>query len=179
MKKLCTLLFALAVTGCGGGMEGDTAAAGFNPDQSLANRLEALAAILAAEVKKKPPQLTLIVSIGGPSGGKPFYHLAGDTAKRGVFVDSVTNYRDEHPYIDGVDLDWESPAAGALGTSGDGESYADLLSDLRDALDELGMENGRKYLLTSAVNTGTYVVSKINYRRAQQYIDFFFAMTYE
>ncbi|WP_292938172.1 glycoside hydrolase family 18 protein [Noviherbaspirillum sp.] len=284
MKKLCTLLFALAVTGCGGGMEGDTSAAGFNPDQSLANRPEPPAAKLAtavtvastgtstavlsnvaydffpgrsvpfaqtsgkivgaylpsyaiangykldnvtannlthlvyaflnicgpdqstdaayacngkpdfalavtdisntqyaqlSEVKKKSPQLKLMVSIGGPSGGKPFYHLAGDAAKRAVFVDSVTTYLDEHPYFDGVDIDWESPTAGALGTPGDGESYADLLSDLRDALDELGMANGRKYLLTSAVNTGTYVVSKVNYQRAQQYVDFFFAMTYD
>ena len=131
------------------------------------------------DVKNRSPQLKLMASIGGPSGGKPYYHLAGDPAKRSVFVNSVVSFLNTYPAYDGIDVDWEYPTAGTLGKPGDSQAYVDLLNDLRTALAQLGATNGRQYILSSSVETGSYVVNKVNYQAAQQYVDFFFVMAYD
>jgi chitinase len=66
-----------------------------------------------------------------------------------------------------------------LGSPADGQGYADLMAALLSALDTLTAENGRKYIVTAAINTDHVIVDKVNYRQAAQSLDLVFMMTYD
>lgn len=136
-------------------------------------------------IKQASPSLKILLSIGGGANSNPFYAIANDATQRATFVSSVVSYLTAHTAFDGVDIDWESPTDnfGAqsiqLGSASDSQAYVDLLHDLKTALDQLGGSNGHSYLITSAINTSSYLVSATDYVTAQQYVDYFFAMTYD
>ena len=138
-----------------------------------------------ARLKKRAPHVTVLASVGGWGGSDPFFHLAGDAGRRAAFCESVLAFLRGHPAFDGIDIDWEHPTNNgsangvALGSPADGQSYADLVLALRGALDRLGAETGRRYALTSAVNTEHVIVDKVNYREAAPALDLVFMMTYD
>ncbi len=138
-----------------------------------------------AQFKRRAPQVKVVASVGGWGGSDPFFHLANDAARRAVFAASAVEFLRQHPAFDGVDIDWEHPTSNgsangvALGKPEDGQGYADLMQDLRHALDALGRERGRHYLVTSAVNTTDAIVGKVNFRAAASALDLLFMMTYD
>jgi GH18 family chitinase len=138
-----------------------------------------------ARLKARAPHVRVLASIGGWGGSDPFFHIADDPAPRAVFAASAAAFLRAHPAFDGIDIDWEHPTTNgsangvALGSPADGQGYADLLQTLRAALDRLGAETGRRYLLTSAVNTAHAIVDKVNYRQAAPALDLVFMMTYD
>ncbi|ALV04996.1 glycoside hydrolase family 18 protein [Roseateles depolymerans] len=138
-----------------------------------------------ARYKQRAPQLQVLASVGGWGGSDPFFHLAQDPARREVFVASAQRFLREHPAFDGIDIDWEHPGDNSavngvkLGSPQDGQAYADLLTDLRQSLDALGKETGRRYLVTMAVNTMSPIVDRINFRQAAGALDLVFMMTYD
>ncbi len=138
-----------------------------------------------AQFKRRAPQVKVVASVGGWGGSDPFFHLANDAAKRAVFVASAVEFLRQHPAFDGIDIDWEHPTSNGsangvpLGQPEDGQGYADLLQDLRFGLDALGRERGRRYLVTSAVNTTDAIVSKVNFRAAASALDLLFMMSYD
>jgi chitinase len=131
------------------------------------------------------PGLKVVASVGGWGGSDPFFHFANDAARRAVFVASAVDFLRNHPGFDGIDIDWEHPTSNGsangvpLGAAEDGQGYADLMTDLRRALDALGAETGRRYLVTTAVNTTDAIVRKINWRGAAPALDLVFMMTYD
>lgn len=134
------------------------------------------------ELKKAYPELKVLPSIGGWTLSDPFYFL-GDAAKRQTFVDSVEEFLRTWKFFDGVDIDWEFPGGGganaSLGSSEDGETYRLLMRDLRTMLDNLEAETGREYELSSAISADPEKIAKIDYNNVQQYMDYFFVMTYD
>jgi len=135
--------------------------------------------------KQRAPQVKVLASVGGWGGSDPFFHLANGAARRAAFAASAAEFLRTHPAFDGIDIDWEHPTSNgsangvALGSPADGQGYADLLLELRRALDALGREQGRRYLLTSAVNTTDAIVGKVNFKGAQPALDLLFMMTYD
>lgn len=135
--------------------------------------------------KQRAPHLKIVASIGGWGGSDPIFHLAGDPARRAVFAASAQRFLREHPAFDGIDIDWEHPGNNGapngvqLGTPQDGQHYADLMTDLRKALDALTAETGRPYLLTTAVNPMDSIVGKINFKAASKPLDLVFMMSYD
>lgn len=138
-----------------------------------------------ARLKQRLPDLTVLASVGGWSGSDPFFHLAGDAARRARFVASAVEFLRRHPAYDGIDIDWEHPTGNgaangvALGSPADGAAYAELMHELRRAFDGLARETGRRYLVTSAINTNAALVGRIDYRRAAQALDLVFMMSYD
>jgi chitinase len=139
-----------------------------------------------ARLKQRAPHVKVLASVGGWGGSDPFFHLVNDAARRAVFVASVVDFLRAYPVFDGVDIDWEHPTNNgsangvALGDPADGQGYADLVQDLRKAVDQLGTEGaGRAYLVTSAVNTRQALVEKINFKDAARALDLVFMMTYD
>lgn len=61
----------------------------------------------------------------------------------------------------------------------DGDAYAALMQELRIMLDELTVETGRTYELTSAVGVGYDKIEDVNYADAVPHMDYIFAMTYD
>ena len=136
-------------------------------------------------LKQRMPQLKVVASVGGWAGSDSFFYLANDPAKRAVFAASVVEFLRSHPGFDGVDIDWEHPGNNGaangvqLGSPADGQGYADLMTDLRTAVDGLGRETGRSYLVTTAVNTASKIIKGINFRQAARALDLIFMMTYD
>ncbi|OWQ83132.1 hypothetical protein CDN99_26960 [Roseateles aquatilis] len=135
--------------------------------------------------KQRAPHLKIVASVGGWAGSDPIFHMADDPARRAVFAASAQRFLREHPAFDGIDIDWEHPGNNGapngvqLGSPRDGQAYADLMTDMRRALDALTAETGRPYLLTSAVNPMSSIVSHINFKQASGPLDLVFMMSYD
>jgi chitinase len=138
-----------------------------------------------ARLKARAPHVKVVASVGGWGGSDPFFHFANEPARRERFAASVADFLRRHPAFDGIDIDWEHPTSNGsangvpLGTPADGQGYADLMRTLRKTLDALSAETGRPYLVTSAINTNSALVTKINYREAARSLDLVFLMTYD
>jgi chitinase len=138
-----------------------------------------------ARLKTRAPHVKVVASVGGWGGSDPFFHIADDAAPRAAFARSAADFLRAHPAFDGIDIDWEHPTNNGaangvqLGSPADGQGYADLMAALRSALDTLTAENGRKYIVTAAINTDHVIVDKVNYRQAAQSLDLVFMMTYD
>ena len=136
-------------------------------------------------LKQRAPHIKVVASVGGWGGSDPFFHLANDPARRAVFAASAVQFLREHPGFDGIDIDWEHPGGNgsangvALGSPADGQGYADVMIDLRKAVDALGVDTGRRYLVTTAVNSARAIVGRVNYRAAEPALDLVFMMTYD
>ncbi|MGM9513238.1 glycoside hydrolase family 18 protein [Roseateles sp. DB2] len=138
-----------------------------------------------AALKARAPQVKVLASVGGWGGSDPFFHFANEAPRRAVFVASALQFLREHPAFDGIDIDWEHPGGNgsangvALGSPADGQGFADLMQDLRAALDRLTAETGRLYQLTVAVNPIQQITRRIDYRRAAPALDLVFMMSYD
>lgn len=134
-------------------------------------------------LKAANPNLSILPSIGGWTLSDSFFDLANDPARRTTFVQSSIDFLRTYSFFDGIDIDWEYPggegANPAKGSAQDRQGYADLMTELRAALDALELETGRNYQLTSAVGIGPGKIDNVNYVQAGQAVDYFFAMTYD
>lgn len=133
--------------------------------------------------KKKNPDLKILPSIGGWTLSDPFFRMH-DPAKRKIFIDSVEEFLHTWKFFDGVDIDWEFPGGnGATPGMGnketDGELYVTLMKELREMLDRLSEKYGKPYQLTSAIGSPAEKVNVIDYKKATQYMDYLFDMTYD
>ena len=172
---------------CGPGQLARDAAncAGRQDFELASGPLEARFDAVFARAKQRGPHLKVLASVGGWGGSDPFFHLANEAPRRAVFAASVQRFLREHPAFDGVDIDWEHPGGNgaangvALGSPADGQGYADLMLDLRRALDALTAETGRPYLLTTAVNATLPIVQRIHFRQAAPVLDLVFMMSYD
>ncbi len=134
-------------------------------------------------LKQRNPDLKIIPSIGGWTLSDPFFDFV-DKTNRDTFVASVKKFLKTWKFYDGVDIDWEFPggdgAAANLGDPvNDGPAYIALMAELRAMLDDLELETGRTYELTSAIGVGYDKIEDVNYADAIQYMDYIFAMTYD
>ncbi|XP_042225396.1 chitinase-3-like protein 1 [Homarus americanus] len=83
-------------------------------------------------LKKQNPKLLTILGVGGwREGSEDYSVMADDPAKRKTFIDSTIFLINKHGF-DGLDLDWEYPAARG-GIPEDKENFVTLLSELREA----------------------------------------------
>lgn len=61
-------------------------------------------------MKKKNPNLSTLIAIGGWNEGSAKYsQMAGDASARATFVKSVVDFCLKYDF-DGLDMDWEYPA---------------------------------------------------------------------
>ncbi|RJG47885.1 glycosyl hydrolase family 18 protein [Motilimonas pumila] len=134
-------------------------------------------------LKKRYPDLKILPSVGGWTLSDPFFDFT-DKANRDVFVASVKKFLKTWKFFDGVDIDWEFPGGGGENASlgdpvNDGPAYVALMAELRAMLDELSLETGKEYEVTSAIGVGYDKIEDVDYAQAVQYMDYIFAMTYD
>ncbi|PKG38147.1 glycoside hydrolase family 18 protein [Psychromonas sp. Urea-02u-13] len=144
-------------------------------------------------LKAANPHLVVLPSFGGWTMSQPFHEMIKTDAGRQQFVTSALKLVDDAEIFDGIDLDWEYPGGGGLTTASwdpktklsvdamkhETEMFTVMLKELREGLDALGEKNGRYYELSAAAGVPATKVANINYPEASQYIDNWFAMTYD
>jgi chitinase len=121
-------------------------------------------------LKKKAPELKVLLSIGGWGSGR-FSEMAADENLRKHFANDCQRVIEDFN-LDGIDIDWEYPTQDMSGISAspnDTENYTLLMRDIRKAI-------GRTKLLTHAtVASAEYM----DHRSLDAYVDFTNVMAYD
>lgn len=122
-----------------------------------------------------------LISVGGWGGSAGFSDAALTKESREKFARSCARFAATYAF-DGVDIDWEYPAAkgnaNATTRPQDTKNFTLLLAELRRQLDELGKSYNRSYLLTIAAPAGNQT-KKIELGEIHKYLDFINVMTYD
>ena len=125
-------------------------------------------------LRKKSPNLTTLVSLGGwKEGSQKFSDMAKTTKLRQDFVKSIVEFLKKYDF-DGLDLDWEFPGVRQGNAKVDKQDLSLLLQELRTAFDPLG------YVLTIAVSPAKHMIdSAYNVPDLNKYADWINLMTYD
>lgn len=120
-------------------------------------------------LKKKNPNLKVLLSIGGWGSGR-FSEMAASESYRTAFANdcqrAVRKYN-----LDGIDIDWEYPTQSGAGISSspeDTRNFTLLMRDLRKAL-------GDKLLTCATIASAEH----INFRSCIEYLDMVNVMSYD
>lgn len=125
------------------------------------------------KLKRTHPHLKTLLAIGGwNEGSEKYSRMASTPEGRKRFAQSVAAFLDKHGF-DGLDLDWEYPAARG-GVPQDKQNLVLLLQELRSVLSP----NGR--LLTAAVSAGKATVDgAYDVPGIMRYLDYVSIMAYD
>lgn len=165
------------------------------PEQQGLTYGEPYAGVLGAMniLRSKYPNMKIGISVGGWTRSGDFSAIAADKAKRKNFAKNISKFVDYLGY-DFVDIDWEYPTAvresdpdgngvtideGCPGKPEDTENFTLLMQDIREALDNLGEENDKYYELSVAMSASPAMMSKIEYDKVLEIVDFANMMTYD
>ncbi len=128
----------------------------------------------------KHPHILPVVSIGG-WGADGFSQAASTEAGRKQFVDTAMALVQAHGFL-GIDMDWEYPgsdAAGIAASPEDKRNFTLLMKGLRDGLDALTRQDGKKRLLACALGASADLVSHIECAAVGALVDQVNLMTYD
>lgn len=133
------------------------------------------------ELKKRNPELKLLVSIGGWTHSKGFSDavLTAESRKKltASGIDFLLKYN-----LDGLDFDWEYPALQGdnnVVRPEDKENFVAMLQSFRQALDSIGEVNGKHYLSTIASGGFREYLELNDLAEAQKHLDFINIMAYD
>lgn len=121
----------------------------------------------------------LLPSIGGWNDSNYFPGIAADPLKRQNFVNACLNLIQTYNF-DGIDLDWEYPGYAPHGGSpADKQNFTLLLQDLRTALNNLGNQHGKNYMLTSCFGASQERMLDVEWENVLPLVDMVNLMTYD
>lgn len=121
----------------------------------------------------------LLPSIGGWNDSFNFPAIAADPVKRATFVQNCLNLIQTYGF-NGIDLDWEYPGyAENGGTPSDTQNFVLLLQSLRTALDNLEIQSGEEYILSSCFSAAQSNMANIDWASVLPLIDMINLMTYD
>ena len=136
-----------------------------------------------AELKALHPHLRTSIAIGGWTLSGNFSTTLDSAAERELFSQSVVDFLRTYTMFDGVDFDWEYPGGGGLESNAtspnDGANYVATLQLLRQKLDDLGAELGRRYEISVASAAGVDKIPNFRLEELSTVVDFFNLMTYD
>ncbi len=130
-------------------------------------------------LKKRKPDLKIIVSVGGWTGSWHMSTVFGNPSTRRTFVKTAVDFLIAND-LDGIDIDWEY--VGKKGASyntydevKDPVSFASLCRELRQEMDA---RSPNKHLeISTAASANTSIIP--NYAQAKEYLDHMMLMTYD
>lgn len=138
------------------------------------------------ELKAKYPHLKILISLGGWTWSGGFHEAVASPAARETFVKSCVDMYIKGQFgaglnypgiFDGIDIDWEYPAACGLSCSPaeDAQNYVAMLQEFRRQLNAAGSG----YLLTIAAPAGYDKINVIDWGAAQASLDWINLMSYD
>jgi chitinase len=133
-------------------------------------------------LREQYPHIQTLISVGGWTWSGRFSDVALTEESRVRFAESCVEFIRQYNF-DGVDIDWEYPVEGGLASNTrrpeDGANYTLLLQELRDQLDQAGLEDDQTYLLTIASPAGWDKVRHLDIEALSDVLDFINIMTYD
>jgi chitinase len=133
-------------------------------------------------LKKKNPDLTVLVSVGGWLWSGRFSDAVLTPASRAKFIDSVADFVTRYN-LDGLDIDWEFPAmAGAAGNvfrPEDTQNYTLVLKELRARFNKMQKTLHRRLYLTIAAGSTPEFIAHTQMDKVQKYVDTVNLMAYD
>ncbi|KAG8716418.1 hypothetical protein FRC09_015764 [Ceratobasidium sp. 395] len=127
-------------------------------------------------LKQKNRSLKVLLSIGGWTYAQAgHFNFVTNAAARATFVTSAISVLEDNG-LDGIDIDYEFPAAGAQA-----QGFASLLKELRAGLDSHAAKKGETnpYLITAAVSAGQPNYSALLVSQMDPYLSFWNLMAYD
>ncbi len=128
------------------------------------------------------PDLQTLISVGGWTWSGNFSDAALTPASRAQFATSCADFMETYSF-DGIDIDWEYPGGGGLGSNTsrpeDTANFTLLLQAVRSELDARGAIAGRDYLLTIAAPAGPDKIANVEVEAIHPLLDFINVMTYD
>ncbi|KAF8649213.1 hypothetical protein AX16_005940 [Volvariella volvacea WC 439] len=127
-------------------------------------------------LKMRQRNLKVLLSIGGWTYSQNgHFNFVTNPSARTNFVNSAIQLIEDYGF-DGIDIDYEYPASTAQG-----QGLADLLTSLRQALNQLASRKGESnpYLLTVAVGAGPAGYTYLNIPQMNAALDFWNLMAYD
>jgi chitinase len=132
-------------------------------------------------LKKRNPELKVIISIGGWGGSHNFSDAVLTDTARNAFAASAADIVRQYD-LDGVDIDWEYPndiGAGNVFRPEDKQNYTLMFKALRSELTKVQRATGRKMYLTTAVGGFKRFLKNTEMGKAQKYLDYVSLMSYD
>jgi len=133
-------------------------------------------------LKKRNPNLKVIISVGGWTWSKDFSDVASTEESREKFAISCATFCNTYNF-DGVDIDWEFPIKGGQEGNGhrpeDGDNYVLLLQAIRKHFNNLTQMNGKQYILTIASTAAKYNYSLLDMKAISEPLDWINLMNYD
>ncbi len=133
-------------------------------------------------LKEQNPNLQTLISIGGWTWSSKFSDVALTDASRKKFATSCIAFMKQYGF-DGIDVDWEYPTGsgntGNIERSEDPANFILLLTELRTQLDAQGALDGAHYLLTIAAGSNHNAISNVDWKAAQEQLDWINVMAYD
>jgi chitinase len=143
---------------------------------AIGNPRDSLALLSCVALKKRNPQLKVIVSMGGWTGCFTCSEIFSTDQSRKIFAGSVKKFLDDYK-ADGIDLDWEYPAIkgppGHPFSVNDRDNFTSLVQTLRDSL---GKE---KELSFAAGGFTSYIDESVDWKKVTPLVDRINIMTYD
>ena len=132
-------------------------------------------------LKREAAGLQIVLSIGGGSHSDAFSDIAMTAESRQRFVKSCLSLLEKYG-LDGVDIDWEYPAAphadGSIRPE-DKHNYTLLLRDLRVAFDQAEGRLGRHVITSTATNGKAFFLRNTEMGEVSKYVDTINLMGYD
>ncbi|HEY0063943.1 MAG TPA: glycoside hydrolase family 18 protein [Telluria sp.] len=150
------------------------------------------------QLKRKHPQLKVMIALGGYQWSRYFSDAAASADSRRTLVAScIDTYilgnltpLDGHGgkgtaagLFDGIDIDWEYPGVPLMAYNSvspkDKGNFTLLLAEFRKQLDALGKRHKKHYYLTAALNSGQQTTDASEPARFARSLDWVNLMTYD
>jgi len=127
----------------------------------------------AVALKKKKPNLKVLLAVGGASEGVAKYSkMVADPKLRKTFIDSVHQLANSNGF-DGIDIDWEYPGDTKNGgKAADKKNFVTFLKELRRAF-------GSKLLTVAVDSTEERIKAGYDVAGIAKYVDYINVMTYD
>ncbi len=134
--------------------------------------------MIARKLKRRYPEMRVLVSVGGYGTSKDFSAMAVNPEQRAVFVDDAVRFVRYYD-LDGIDVDWEFPGMNKDTRDTDRVNFTALIKELRAAFNEAQKKDGKKYILTIAAGAFDLYLTFTEPRKIEPFVDYFYIMTYD